>query len=62
MAKDLVFSARQQRGTENNALPTEHGRLVMLKDAEKGFKDASEGKAQPEEAFRNSLWRPGSPK
>ncbi|CAB3780479.1 hypothetical protein LMG28688_01045 [Paraburkholderia caffeinitolerans] len=34
----------------------------MLNDAEKGFKDALEGKVQSEEAFRNSLLRPGSPK
>lgn len=36
---------------------TEHGRRVMLDDAEKGLKDALAGRTMPERKFRKSLRR-----
>lgn len=43
-----------------HALEAEHGRLVMLDDAEKGLKDVLAGRVQSEEEFRQSLRRAGS--
>jgi antitoxin (DNA-binding transcriptional repressor) of toxin-antitoxin stability system len=45
-----------------HALEAEHGRLVMLDDAGQGLEDAIEGRVLSEEAFRQSLRRPGSRK
>jgi antitoxin (DNA-binding transcriptional repressor) of toxin-antitoxin stability system len=45
-----------------HAVEAEHGRLVMLDDAEKGLKDVLAGSVQSEEDFRKSLRRPGSRK
>ena len=45
-----------------HALEAEHGRLVMLDDAEKGLKDALAGKVLSEEEFRKSLRRSGGRK
>ncbi|WP_206951479.1 type II toxin-antitoxin system Phd/YefM family antitoxin [Trinickia acidisoli] len=45
-----------------HALEAEHGRLVLLSDAEKGLKDALAGRVQSEEEFRQSLRRSGSRK
>jgi antitoxin (DNA-binding transcriptional repressor) of toxin-antitoxin stability system len=45
-----------------HALEAEHGRLVMLDDAEKGLKDALAGRVQSEDEFRKSLRRSGSSK
>jgi antitoxin (DNA-binding transcriptional repressor) of toxin-antitoxin stability system len=42
-----------------HALEAEHGRLIMLDDAEKGLEDALEGRVQSEEEFRKSLRRSG---
>ena len=41
-----------------HALEAEHGRLVLLDDAEKGLRDALAGRVQSEEEFRASLRRP----
>jgi antitoxin (DNA-binding transcriptional repressor) of toxin-antitoxin stability system len=40
-----------------HALEAEHGRLVMLDDAEKGLRDALSGKVLSEAEFRDSLRR-----
>lgn len=45
-----------------HALEAEHGRMVMLDDAEKGLKDALAGKVLSEEEFRKSLRRRGGRK
>ncbi len=45
-----------------HALEAEHGRLVMLDDAERGLKDALEGRVLSEDEFRQSLRRPRSGK
>jgi antitoxin (DNA-binding transcriptional repressor) of toxin-antitoxin stability system len=45
-----------------HALEAEHGRLVMLDDAEKGLTDALTGSVQSEEEFRKSLRRPRTAK
>lgn len=45
-----------------HALEAEHGRLVLLDDAEKGLKDALAGRVMSEDEFRKSLRRPGSRK
>jgi prevent-host-death family protein len=45
-----------------HALEAEHGRLLMLDDAEKGLRDALAGRVQSEDEFRASLRRPGSRK
>ncbi|WP_175691691.1 type II toxin-antitoxin system Phd/YefM family antitoxin [Burkholderia anthina] len=45
-----------------HALEAEHGRLVLLNDAENGLKDALAGRIQSEEAFRKSLRRSGARK
>jgi hypothetical protein len=42
-----------------HALKAEHGRLVMLDDAEKGLKDALAGRVQSEGEFCKSLRRSG---
>lgn len=42
-----------------HALEVEHGRLVMLDDALKGFKDAIAGRVQTEDEFRDSARRSG---
>jgi antitoxin (DNA-binding transcriptional repressor) of toxin-antitoxin stability system len=45
-----------------HALEAEHGRLVMLDDAERGLKDALSGNVLSETEFRESLRRPKTPK
>ena len=45
-----------------HALEAEHGRLVMLDDAEWGLKDALSGNVLSETEFRESLRRPKTPK
>jgi hypothetical protein len=45
-----------------HALEAEHGRLLMLNDAEKGLRDALAGRVQSEDDFSASLRRPGSAK
>ncbi|HDR8919210.1 TPA: type II toxin-antitoxin system Phd/YefM family antitoxin [Burkholderia vietnamiensis] len=45
-----------------HALEAEHGRPVMLADAEKGLEDALARRVQSEEEFRKSLRQPGSRK
>ncbi|WP_118183195.1 type II toxin-antitoxin system Phd/YefM family antitoxin [Paraburkholderia phosphatilytica] len=41
-----------------HALESEHGRLVMLSDAETGLTDALADRVMSEEEFRKSLQRP----
>jgi prevent-host-death family protein len=45
-----------------HALEAEHGRLLMLDDAEKGLRDALAGRILSEDEFRASLRRPSSRK
>jgi antitoxin (DNA-binding transcriptional repressor) of toxin-antitoxin stability system len=45
-----------------HALEAEHGRLIVLDDAEKGLEDALAGRVQSEDEFRKSLRRPASRK
>jgi antitoxin (DNA-binding transcriptional repressor) of toxin-antitoxin stability system len=45
-----------------HALEAEHGRLVLLNDAENGLRDALAGRVQSEEEFRKSLPRSGARK
>jgi prevent-host-death family protein len=45
-----------------HALEAEHGRLIMLDDAEKGLEDALADRVQSEDDFRRSLRRSSSRK
>jgi len=51
----VIIDARKLN--DYHSLEAEHGRLVLLDDAEKGLKDALAGRVMSDESFRKTLRR-----